>query len=139
MNLDPAGLAIALGLMLPIAAAIGCVIIVERRRPLHTRTPERTTPERRTVDVRIGDIETTELPPLPVSDRRSRLMPPERLEQRDWPTNLPEPRPELEWLPEPEWPPETLDRLPVGRIAFAHPDLELMQRVVEGLRNLPPR
>lgn len=129
MNLDPGGLAIAFGLMIPIAAAIGCVIIVERRRPLHVRTPGR-----RTVDVRIGDLETTELPPLPFRDRRSRLMPPEELQLQAWPTNLPEPRP--------EWPPETyetLDRLPVGRIAFAHPDLELMKRVVEGLKNMPPR
>ena len=129
MNLDPGGLAIALGLMLPIVAAIGCVVAVERRRPLHVRAPER-----RTADVRIADLQTTELPPLPFRDRRSRLMPPEQLQRRDWPMNLPEPRPA--W---PEWPPETLDRLPVGRIAFAHPDLELMRRVVDGLRNLPPR
>jgi hypothetical protein len=134
MATDLPALAIVAGLLLPALAAAAWAITLERRPRRVPAVPEPDPDPDWTVAGiqarlrfeqsarRRAEAGTIALPTLPIPRQTSRDTSPDRLPWRV-PVTVPPPRP-------PSVP------MPVTRFAFAPPDTDLMQRILDGLRKL---
>jgi len=139
MAVDLPGLAIVAGLLLPALAAAAWAIALERRArrprrpapvPVSTREPE-PEPDFTVAGIRsrirqehalkqLAEARTVALPTLPIPAQTRREAAPEPLPSRVAGA-LPPRRP-------------AATRVPASRFAFAPPDTDLMQRILDGLR-----
>lgn len=133
MRVDLPGLAIVAGLLLPVLAAAAWAVVLERRPRRRPPEPE---PE---PDFTVAGIQarlrfeaaaerranagTVVLPTLPIPAQTNRESSPDRLPWRV-PRTIPPARPPS-------------GASPVARFAFAPPDTDLMQRILDGLRKMP--
>ena len=126
MAADLPGFAIVAGLLLPALAAAAWAVALERR-------PRRIAPDTEPdwtvagIQARLrfeqaAEAGTIALPTLPIPEQTGRDSSPDRLPWRV-PRTLPPPRPPS-------------GRVLVPRLAFAAPDTELMQRILDGLRKM---
>ncbi|MGW5724218.1 hypothetical protein ACWEVP_49215 [Amycolatopsis sp. NPDC003865] len=132
MAADLPGFAIVAGLLLPALAAAAWAYALERR-PRRTDPGADTEPDWTVAGiqarlrfeqaaVRLAEAGTIALPTLPIPEQTGRDSSPDRLPWRV-PRTLPPPRPPS-------------GRFLVPRLAFAAPDTELMQRILDGLRKM---
>ncbi|OXM60302.1 hypothetical protein [Amycolatopsis vastitatis] len=137
MAVDLPGLAIVAGLLLPALAAAAWAIALERRRPrrpapVSIREPE-PEPDFTVAGIRsrirqehavkqLAEARTVALPTLPIPAQTRREAAPEPLPARVAGA-LPPPR-------------SAAARVPASRFAFAPPDTDLMQRILDGLRKM---
>lgn len=138
MAVDLPGLAIVAGLLLPALAAAAWAIVLERRprrpasAPVSIREPE-PEPDFTVAGIRsrirqehavkqLAEARTVALPTLPIPAQTRREAAPVPLPARVAGT-LPPRRP-------------AAARVPASRFAFAPPDTDLMQRILDGLRKM---
>ncbi|MEU5266564.1 hypothetical protein [Amycolatopsis sp. NPDC021455] len=135
MAVDLPGLAIVAGLLLPALAAAAWAIVLERRprrprrpAPVSTREPD-PEPDFTVAGIKsrirqehavkqLAEARTVALPTLPIPAQTRREPLPSRVAG-----SLPPPRPRAAGVP-------------ASRFAFAAPDTDLMQRILDGLRKM---
>jgi hypothetical protein len=139
MAVDLPGLAIVAGLLLPAFAAAAWAIALERRRrprrpasvPVSIREPE-PEPDFTVAGIRsrirqehavkqLAEARTVALPTLPIPAQTRREPASDPLPARVAGAFLPRP---------------AAARVPASRFAFAAPDTDLMQRILDGLRKM---